>query len=91
MVNAWRTGRTSTSRSKSVPFKASSTDIFPEEPAVSAGTSTSSACATGEVGSSPSDYPRKTSAVASIRFGGFMLVDLDRDTVLLELRCISAL
>jgi hypothetical protein len=38
-----------------VPFRASRTDIEPEEAAASAGTSTSSAAGTGEVGSSPSD------------------------------------
>lgn len=38
------------------PFKASNTDIPPEPAPVSPETSTSSAAATGEVGSSPSDY-----------------------------------
>jgi hypothetical protein len=38
-----------------VPFRASRTDMEPEEAAASAGTSTSSAAGTGEVGSSPSD------------------------------------
>lgn len=37
------------------PFKASRTDMEPEEAAASPETSTSSAAATGEVGSSPSD------------------------------------
>lgn len=39
----------------SVPFRASRTDIDPEDAAASPETSTSSAAATGEVGSSPSD------------------------------------
>lgn len=39
-----------------VPFSASRTDIEPDEAAASPETSTSSAAATGEVGSSPSDY-----------------------------------
>ena len=51
----------STLSSISVPFKASRTDIFPEEPEASAGTSTSSAGATGELGSSPSDYGQHVS------------------------------
>ena len=42
------------------PFRASRTDIEPDEPAASAETSTSSAGATGEVGSSPSDYRVKS-------------------------------
>lgn len=39
----------------SVPFRASRTDMDPEDAAASPETSTSSAAATGEVGSSPSD------------------------------------
>jgi hypothetical protein len=42
------------------PFRASRTDIEPDEPAASAETSTSSAGATGEVGSSPSDCRAQT-------------------------------
>jgi hypothetical protein len=38
-----------------IPFRASRTDMEPEEAAASAATSTSSAAGTGEVGSSPSD------------------------------------
>lgn len=49
-----------------VPFRASRTDIFPEVPAASPGTSTSSAGATGEVGSSPSDYSQQVSGIHSI-------------------------
>jgi hypothetical protein len=53
--NGLKVDSCSTVSSNSVPFRASRTDMFPEEPEASAGTSTSSAGATGEVGSSPSD------------------------------------